>query len=87
MQLAAWFYHVGKAGRGASALLQVEYTDLRYNLDAKSLLLRTHFDLEEEEALLAHADVRQFVKRNKSLTDFQKKATSNLIRFPSGRSS
>ncbi len=80
--LAAWFYHVGKPGEVLPLLLQVEYTDLRYNLDAKSLLLRTYFALEEEEALLAHADAfGQFVKRNKSLTDFQKKGYFNLIRF------
>ncbi|MCF8244554.1 MAG: hypothetical protein K9J37_08330 [Saprospiraceae bacterium] len=80
--LAAWFYHVGKPEEVLPLLLQVEYTDLRYNLDAKSLLLRTYFDLEEEGALLAHADAfSQFVKRNKSLTDFQKKGYFNLIRF------
>lgn len=80
--LAVWFYHVGKPNEVLPLLLQVEYTDLRYNLDAKSLLLRTYFDLEEEEALLAHAEAfSQFVKRNKSLTDFQKKGYFNLIRF------
>jgi hypothetical protein len=80
--LAVWFYHVGKPAEVLPLLLQVEYTDLRYNLDAKSLLLRTYFDLEEEEALLAHAEAfSQFVKRNKSLTDFQKKGYFNLIRF------
>ena len=80
--LAAWFYHVGKPAEVLPLLLQVEYTDLRYNLDAKALLLRTYFDLEEEEALLAHTEAfSQFVKRNKSLTDFQKKGYFNLIRF------
>jgi len=80
--LAAWFYHVGKPTEVLPLLLQVEYTDLRYNLDAKSLLLRTYFDLEEEDALFSHCEAfGQFVKRNKSLTDFQKKGYFNLIRF------
>lgn len=80
--LAAWFYHIGKPEAVLPLLLQVEYTDLRYNLDAKALLLRTYFDLAEEEALIAHADAfSQFVKRNKSLTEFQKKGYFNLIRF------
>lgn len=80
--LAAYFYHIGQPKAVLPLLLQVEYTDLRYNLDAKSLLLRTYFDLEEGEALLAHAEAfTQFVKRNKSLSDFQKKGYFNLVRF------
>jgi len=80
--LAAYFYHIGQQKAVLPLLVQVEYTDLRYNLDAKSLLLRTYFDLGEDEALLAHAEAfTQFVKRNKSLTDFQKKGYFNLIRF------
>ncbi len=80
--LAAYFYHIGQQKVVLPLLVQVEYTDLRYNLDAKSLLLRTYFDLGEDEALLAHAEAfTQFVKRNKSLTDFQKKGYFNLIRF------
>lgn len=80
--LAAWFYHVGKPDEVLRLLLQVEYTDLRYNLDAKSLLLRTYFDLEEEEALMALTEAfKQFLKRNKTLTDFQKKGYFNLLKF------
>lgn len=80
--MAALHYHIGQPQQVLPLLLQVEYTDLRYNLDAKSLLLRTYFDLQEEEALLAHADAfGQFVKRNKSLTDFQKRGYFNLIKF------
>lgn len=80
--LAVWYYHIGKPSDVLPLLLQVEYTDLRYNLDAKSLLLKAYFDLEEEEALIAHAEAFiQFVNRNKSLTDFQKRGYVNLVRF------
>lgn len=80
--LAAWHYHVGQPSEVLPLLLKVEFTDLRYNLDAKSLLLRTYFDLEEGEALLAHAEAfSQFVKRNKALTDFQKQGYFNFIHF------
>ncbi|MCU0347174.1 MAG: hypothetical protein MUC59_09525, partial [Saprospiraceae bacterium] len=80
--LAAYFYHIGEASKVLPLLVQVEYTDLRYNLDAKALLLRTYFDLSEEEALLAHVEAfTQFVKRNKSLTEFQKKGYFNLIKL------
>lgn len=80
--LAAWHYHQGHLEEVIGLLAQVEYTDLRYNLDAKSLLLRTYYDLEEEEALLALTDaVRQYLKRNRSLSDFQKKGYYNLLKF------
>lgn len=80
--LAAWHYHQGHLQEVMGLLFQVEYTDLRYNLDAKSLLLRTYYDLEEEEALLALTDAfRQYLKRNKSLSDFQKKGYYNLLKF------
>lgn len=80
--LATYYYHLNKLQDVLRLLVQVEYTDVRYNLDAKSLLLRTYYDLEEEEALLALCDsFRQYLKRNKSLTEFQKKGYVNLIRF------
>jgi hypothetical protein len=80
--LAAYYYHIGQPKQVLPLLVQVEYTDLRYNLDAKSLLLRTYFDLGEDEALMAHCEAfKQFVKRNKSLTEFQKKGYYHLIRF------
>lgn len=80
--LAAYYYHLKRLPDVLQLLVQVEYTDVRYNLDAKSLLLRTYFDLEEEDALMALCDsFRQYLKRNKSLTEFQKKGYVNLIRF------
>ncbi|MEK7256085.1 MAG: hypothetical protein AAB316_15145, partial [Bacteroidota bacterium] len=80
--LAAWNHHLGRFDEAMRLLLQVEFTDLRYNLDAKSMLLRTYFDLEEEEALLALTEAfQQFLKRNKTLSDFQKRGYFNLLKF------
>ncbi|MEO1262270.1 MAG: hypothetical protein AAFZ15_25920, partial [Bacteroidota bacterium] len=63
-------------------LLQVEYTDLRYNLDAKALLLRTYYDMDEEVAMLSLADAfRQYIKRNKEMTEYQKRGYYNLIKI------
>jgi hypothetical protein len=79
----AAFYHQSKAyNKVLDLLIKVEYTDLRYNLDAKSLLLRTYYELGEEDALLALADsFRQFLKRNKQMSEFQKKGYFNLLKF------
>lgn len=80
--LAAYYYHLKKHEEVLQLLLHVEYTDVRYNLDAKSLLLRTYYDLEEGEALHSlSVAFKQYLKRNKSLSEFQKKGYFNLLRF------
>ena len=80
--LASYYYHLKKYDEVLGLLVQVEYTDQRYNLGAKSLLLRTYFDLDEEEPLMALCGAfRQYLKRNRALTEFQKKGYTNLIKF------
>ncbi|HHM20891.1 MAG TPA: hypothetical protein ENJ20_02605, partial [Bacteroidetes bacterium] len=80
--LANYYYHTGHYEKVLELLLRVEYTDLRYNLDAKSLLLRTYFDMEEEDAFFSLTDsFQQYLKRNRELTEFQKKGYYNLIKF------
>jgi hypothetical protein len=79
---AAYHYHLRQFDQVLDLLLRVEYTDLRYNLDAKSLLLRTYYDIEEEEPLLSLIEAfRQFLIRNRNLTEFQKKGYFNLLKF------
>lgn len=80
--LASYYYATGQLDKVQELLQQVEYTDLRYNLGAKALLLRTYFDLEEDEALLSLADsFQQYLKRNKLLADERVQAFSRLLRF------
>ncbi|MEZ4961441.1 MAG: hypothetical protein R2830_16560 [Saprospiraceae bacterium] len=80
--LAAYHYHLKNYDEVLRLLLKIEYTDLRYNLDAKSLLLRTYFDLEEEDALKALTEsFKQYLKRSRQLSDFQKKGYFNLLKF------
>ncbi len=80
--LAAYYYYLSQYDDVLKLLLQVEYTDVRYGLDAKSLLLRTYYDMEEQEAFFPLTDAfRQYLKRNKELTEFQKKGYYNLLKF------
>lgn len=80
--LANYYYHLGQFDKVLKLLVQVEYTDLRYNLDAKSLLLRTYYDMEEEVALYSLSDAfRQYLKRNKEMTEFQKSGYYNLLKI------
>ncbi|MEL7117788.1 MAG: hypothetical protein AAFO07_00045 [Bacteroidota bacterium] len=65
-----------------SLLHQVEYSDLRYNLGAKALLLRTYYELEELDALSALTDsFRQYLLRNKLMADTHRRGYYNLFRL------
>ncbi|NNE29264.1 MAG: hypothetical protein HKN16_06490, partial [Saprospiraceae bacterium] len=50
--LAALYHQRGEYEKVLPLLLQVEYKDWRYSLNAKVLLLKTYYDMDEEEALL-----------------------------------
>jgi hypothetical protein len=63
-------------------LLQVEFTDIFYNLDARSLLMKSYYELEEYEALFAFEKTfKNYLRRNKQLSALQKTAYRNLITF------
>lgn len=80
--LAAWYYNTQQHEKVLDLLGKVEYTNIRYNLDAKALLLKTYYDLEEEELLLSLTDAfQQFLKRNSLISEFQKKGYFNLLKF------
>lgn len=80
--LAYLFYTMNQLDKVQSLLLTVEYTDPRYNLDAKTLLLRTYYDLEENEALFSLVDAfRQLIKRNKVISDASKNGYANLFKL------
>ena len=79
---AAWHYAVGQLSEVVDLLNRVEYTDIRYNLGAKALLVRTWFDLGEEEALLSLIDsFRQYLHRNQLINDYRAQGFRNLLRL------
>ncbi len=80
--LASWHYAVGQYDQVLKLLSQLEYSDFRYYLGAKALLLRTYYELEEYEALNALADAfRQYLKRNRILSNERIRAFRKLLRF------
>ncbi|MFN8395958.1 MAG: hypothetical protein U0176_15080 [Bacteroidia bacterium] len=64
-------------------LLQVlEYEDVFYNLDAKTMLLKIYFELHEIEALDSLIEsFRTFLRRNKLISDSHRTNYLNLILF------
>lgn len=80
--LASYFYAAGNYDRVLDLLSQVEYSDLRYSLGAKALLLRTYYDLGEFEALCSLTDsFRQYLLRNKLMADGKRQGYYNLFKL------
>jgi hypothetical protein len=80
--LASYYYAAGQYPRVLELLTQVEYSDLRYSLGAKALLLRTYYDLEEYEALFSLVDsFKQYLIRNKLMADDRRLGYHNLFKL------
>ncbi|CAN5799413.1 hypothetical protein BH11BAC7_BH11BAC7_05380 [soil metagenome] len=82
--LANIYFTTGEYSRSLKLLQQVEFSDVYYQLDSKSILLKTYFELEEAESFLYHATAfRTFLNRNKLVSDYQRTIYLNLIRYSS----
>lgn len=80
--LAAYCYETKQYKEVLNLLRQVEFSDIRYSTGAKSILLRTFYDLEEYEALNAHCHAfKVYINRNKLIADQRKKGFYMLIKF------
>ena len=80
--LANYFYATRQYGEVLDLLIHIEYSDLRYSLGSKALLLRTYYDLEEYESLNALADsFRIYLLRNKLMANVRREGYQNLFRF------
>lgn len=79
----AWYHFFRKEyDKTLKTLLKVEFTDVYYHLDAKSLLLKTYYELGEEDALYSLFDAfKIYLRRNKQISEYQSEVYSNLIGF------
>lgn len=82
--LANLYFNAGEYSRSLKLLQQVEFSDVYYQLDSKSILLKTYFEMEETESFVYHATAfKTFLQRNKLVSDYQRTIYLNLIRFSS----
>ncbi len=80
--LASYHNAVGNYDKTLTLLLNVEFTDVRYNLGSKALLLRNYYEAMEYDALLSSAEAfRNYLRRNKVLSEERKEGYLNLIRL------
>ncbi len=63
-------------------LHEVEFTDAFYHMGAKLIQLKSYFELEETEAFHALLEAsRQYVLRNRQLSDYQKQSYGNFLKI------
>jgi hypothetical protein len=80
--LAAYYHDAGQFGKVLDLLIQVEYSDPRYNQGAKALLLRTYYEMGEDEALFSLVDsFLQYLQRNEHMADFRRNGYYHLFRL------
>jgi len=80
--LASYYHASGQYDQVLELLTRVEYSDQRYNLGAKALLLRTYYEIDELDPLISLTDsFRQYLLRNKLMSDGMRKGYYNLFKL------
>lgn len=75
-------FYKGQFDKVARILQTVEFTDVFYNLDSRSLLMKTYYELGEFEALYTFSDTfSNYLRRNKQIAAYQKTVYLNLVKF------
>jgi hypothetical protein len=75
-------YHEGNYRQTVKLLREVEFSDLYYALDARSLLMKVYFETDDVETLLYHiAAFKIFLRRNKFISAYQREIYRNFIRY------
>lgn len=78
--LAYYYYATRQLDKVLELLLKVEYRDIRYYVGAKSMLLKTYYELDEGEALRALASsIKQYLKRKDILSQSRRKAFMRFV--------
>ena len=80
--LALVYFYQKKFDKVKEQLREVEYEDISYNLDSKSMLLAVYFEKDEDEALISLLDTfKTYLHRHKDIPIQRKDRYLNLMRF------
>ena len=80
--MANLHYFRKEFGKALRLLQNVEMKDIFYLLDGKVLLLKTYYELNEDEPYFSLVDAfTNYLKRNKLISDNQRMAYLNFIRY------
>ena len=68
--------------RSLQLLQRVEFTDVYYQLDSKSILLKSYFELGDFEPLISLIDsFKLYLRRNKTISEYQRTVYLNLVKY------
>jgi hypothetical protein len=77
---ANWHFHNRDFSTTLRLFQKVEFTDVYYQLDTRSIQLKTYYELGEEEMIYSHAAAfKVFLTRNKLIAPFQRTNYINLV--------
>ena len=80
--LANLYFYKGDYPNVLGQLREVEYDDYTYNLNSKTILVATYYELDELDPLLSLlASFSIYLRRNKKIPQNRKANYQNLIRF------
>jgi hypothetical protein len=80
--LAHWHFHNRDYSKTLSLFQRVEFTDIYYQLDTRSIVLKTYFEQDDAEAFFYHASAfRTYIRRNKLVSDYQRTSYRNFIKY------
>lgn len=75
-------FHKRDYSEALKSLLRVDFPDVYYHLNTKLLMLKIYYEINEEEALYSLIDAfKIYLKRNKLVSEYQRKTYFNLLRF------
>lgn len=78
---ALYFFHLKDYDKTLELLRNVEFTDVYYHLDYKSLLVKTYYATDEFEALHSLMDTFYvYLRRNKLISDYNKESYNNFLK-------
>jgi hypothetical protein len=80
--MARYAFAAGKYDRVLELLGSVDYDDVFYQLDAKATLMKTYFELGEDQALQSLKEsFRILLSRKKLISDTQRTVYGNFVRY------
>jgi len=80
--LANYYYETKEYKKATKLLQSVDFKDVYYNLDSKSMLLKIYFEQDEEEAFYALVTTfKAYLTRNKLISADRYVTYNNLLKF------
>lgn len=80
--LAVFYYATKQYAEALQLLATMYFTDISYGVGAKSIQLKSYYELQEFEALINLIDsFRLYVMRHKTQSDYRKKANLNMLKI------